>query len=106
LRYYQGTVAGKPGTIIAGDKVYTVDNKIKVTNGEQIPIGRRYTPEVLNSILADIDIMLSSLTEGEQIGYIYSDTTSDLYKALFEDDGKTLRDKYKGKIKPYYGTTA
>ena len=106
LRYYQGAVAGKPGTIIAGDKVYTVDNKIKVSNGNQTPVGRKYTPEILNNILADIDVMLSSLTEGEQIGYIYSDTTSDLYKALFEDDGKTLRDKYKGKIKPYYGTTA
>ena len=106
LRYYQGVVPGKPGTIIAGDKVYTVDNKIKNENGVQTPVGRKYRPEIINNILADIDIMLSSLTDGEHIGYIYSDTTSDLYKALFEDDGKTLRDKYKGKIKPYYGTTA
>ena len=105
LRYYQGVVAGKPGTIIAGDKVYTVENRVRKVNGVDT-LSRNYKQEDIDNILADIDIMLSSLTEGEQIGYIYSDTQSKLYKALFEADGKTLKAKYKGKIKPYFGTTA
>jgi hypothetical protein len=102
LCYYQGVVPGKPGQIIAGDKVYTVPTKTK----NDIPQSHIYSDEVLNKILADIDLMISSLTEGETIGYIFSDENSKLHRAIFEADGKTLKNKYKDKITPYYGTTA
>ena len=102
LCYYQGVVPGKPGQIIAGDKVYTVPTKVK----NDIPQSHIYSDEVLNKILADIDLMISSLTEGETIGYIFSDENSKLHRAIFEADGKTLKNKYKDKITPYYGTTA
>ena len=106
LRYYQGVVPGNPGTIIAGDKVYTTETQIRNKNGIQTYDKRKpYKQEVLDKILADIDIMIGSLTEGEQIGYIYSDKNSELYKSIFNPDD-TLKEKYKGKIKPYFGTTA
>jgi hypothetical protein len=103
LRYYQGPVPGRQGTIIAGDKVYNVRTAF---DDKENPTKWRYDSITLNKILVDIDVMLSSLKDGEQIGYIYSDKQSGLYRALFEDDGTTLKSKYKDKIKPYYGTTA
>jgi hypothetical protein len=103
LRYYQGPVPGRQGTIIAGDKVYNVRTAL---DKDENPTKWRYDSITLNKILADIDVMLSSLKEGEQIGYIYSDKQSGLYRALFEDEGTTLKSKYKDKIKPYFGTTA
>ena len=53
----------------------------------------------LSLIKADIDLMLSTLEEGQKIGYIFSDTTTDLYKMLSDAT-------YKDKISWHEGNSA
>lgn len=64
-----------------GDKVYNSGN---------------YSIELIK---ADIDLMLSTLGEGQKLGYIYSDTTTELYKLLSDAT-------YKDKIDWHEGTSA
>lgn len=66
LHYYQDE------TGLYGDKVYNSGN---------------YSIELVKS---DIDLMLSTLEEGQKIGYIYYDTTSELYNLL---SSATYKDK-------------
>lgn len=53
----------------------------------------------LSLVKADIDRMISTLGEGEKIGFIYSDTNSEIYKLLSSAT-------YKDKIDPKPGTSS
>lgn len=92
LTYYQDD------TKINGDKAYVLGrSRDKLLFGDS-----------MDSILADIDLMLNDLGDGEVLNYVYSSTDSDLYKKLaatLDADGTTAT--YKGKkIKLWKGNSA
>lgn len=51
---------------------------------------------VLQSVLQDVDSLISTLKDGEKIGYIYSDKNSDIYKELSSDKYSRYIDFKKG----------
>ena len=64
---------------IWGDKVFEITDKGEPSDSQ------------ITEITKDVDKMIANLQDGEQIGYIWNDSNSKLYKLLSQD-------KYKGKI--------
>lgn len=75
FEYYQDNELG-----IFGDKVYNYtyerDSEGNISTDKNI---------MLSQILPDLELMISTLKDGEKIGYIYSDINSPIYKELSQD---------------------